>query len=77
MCIVIVSIGSAIQYVCLFLKIVEDFELTLHRGWDNTGANGANLSFPVEFGIANQPWLVGVINAAYGYSLIFVKIPLF
>lgn len=34
------------------------------QGWDNTGANGALLSFPVEFGIADQPWLVGVINAS-------------
>lgn len=34
------------------------------RGWDKTGANGANLSFPEEFGIADQPWLIGVINSA-------------
>jgi hypothetical protein len=38
--------------------------LTLHRGWDNTGANGANLSFPQEFGIDGNPWLVGFVNAA-------------
>jgi 4-hydroxybenzoate polyprenyltransferase len=35
------------------------------RGWDNTGANGANLSFPKEFGIEDNTWLVGVINAGY------------
>jgi MFS family permease len=34
------------------------------RGWDNTGANGANLSFPQEFGIADRHWLIGVINAS-------------
>ncbi|CAO2648164.1 Nn.00g090860.m01.CDS01 [Neocucurbitaria sp. VM-36] len=34
------------------------------QGWDNTGANGANLSFPQEFGIENDTWLVGVINSA-------------
>ncbi|KAJ7644781.1 hypothetical protein FB45DRAFT_898651 [Roridomyces roridus] len=34
------------------------------QGWDNTGANGANLSFPVEFGIADNTWLVGCINSA-------------
>ncbi|KAJ7447846.1 hypothetical protein FB451DRAFT_1103358 [Mycena latifolia] len=34
------------------------------QGWDNTGANGANLSFPEEFGIADSPWLVGCINSA-------------
>ena len=33
------------------------------QGWDNTGANGANLSYPEEFGIADRPWLIGVINA--------------
>ncbi|KAI7258041.1 MFS transporter [Hortaea werneckii] len=33
------------------------------QGWDNTGANGANLSYPQEFGIAHRPWLIGVINA--------------
>ncbi|KXS93912.1 hypothetical protein AC578_1858 [Pseudocercospora eumusae] len=34
------------------------------QGWDNTGANGANLSFPEEFGIADNSWLIGVINSA-------------
>ncbi|KAF2179396.1 hypothetical protein K469DRAFT_641239 [Zopfia rhizophila CBS 207.26] len=33
------------------------------QGWDNTGANGANLSFPQEFGIEHDSWLVGVINS--------------
>jgi sugar porter (SP) family MFS transporter len=33
------------------------------QGWDNTGANGANLSFPQEFGIEHNHWLVGVINS--------------
>lgn len=29
-------------------------------------ANGqANLSFPAEFGIAENTWLVGMINSAY------------
>jgi hypothetical protein len=38
------------------------------QGWDQTGSNGANLSFPTEFGIAGttgrDPWLVGIVNAA-------------
>lgn len=37
------------------------------QGWDQTGSNGANLSFPLEFGIAGggrDTWLVGVVNAA-------------
>jgi len=40
------------------------------QGWDQTGSNGANLSFPKEFGIdgstgnaARDEWLVGIINA--------------
>lgn len=33
------------------------------QGWDNTGANGANLSFPQEFGIEHNGWLIGVINS--------------
>lgn len=44
------------------------------QGWDQTGSNGANLSFPQEFGIStadgdpNQgrnEWIVGMINSAY------------
>jgi MFS family permease len=49
------------------------------QGWDQTGSNGANLSFPLAFGIPDGEflqdgspnpdaetnlWLVGVINAA-------------
>lgn len=36
------------------------------QGWDQTGANGANLSFPKEFGIdgsGRDEWIVGVINS--------------
>lgn len=36
------------------------------QGWDQTGSNGANLSFPEEFGINGQgrdEWIVGIINA--------------
>lgn len=41
------------------------------QGWDQTGSNGANLSFPDEFGIpesgpnaGRNQWIVGVVNAA-------------
>ncbi|WVQ98392.1 hypothetical protein IAU59_005515 [Kwoniella sp. CBS 9459] len=43
------------------------------QGWDQTGSNGANLSFPTEFGIArpvgtpegnSDEWKVGFVNAA-------------
>ncbi|KAJ7224738.1 MFS transporter [Mycena haematopus] len=36
------------------------------QGWDQTGSNGANLSFPEEFGIAGKgadEWKVGAVNA--------------
>lgn len=45
------------------------------QGWNQTGSNGANLSFPREFGIGNgesesdtpnrirDSWLVGLVNA--------------
>lgn len=36
-------------------------------GWDQTGSNGANLSFPAEFGIDSgsdrDSWIVGAVNA--------------
>ena len=37
------------------------------QGWDQTGSNGANLSFPEEFGLDEAgprgEWIVGIINA--------------
>ena len=38
------------------------------QGWDQTGSNGANLSFPQEFGIArpgnqHDEWIVGLVNS--------------
>ncbi|TFK44551.1 hypothetical protein BDQ12DRAFT_673197 [Crucibulum laeve] len=42
------------------------------QGWDQTGSNGANLSFPAEFNITSNPgdpnasrneWIVGLINS--------------
>ena len=36
------------------------------QGWDQTGSNGANLSFPEEFGIdgtGRDEWIVGVVNS--------------
>ena len=43
------------------------------RGWDQTGSNGANLSFPDEFNIrlddpvsgSKNQWIVGAINAGW------------
>ena len=40
------------------------------QGWDQTGSNGANLSFPQEFGLvvgeegnSRDDWILGIINA--------------
>ncbi|KAF2420340.1 putative facilitated glucose transporter [Tothia fuscella] len=36
------------------------------QGWDQTGSNGANLSFPKEFGIdgkGRDEWIVGLVNS--------------
>ncbi|KAL8971911.1 MAG: hypothetical protein Q9197_003038 [Variospora fuerteventurae] len=41
------------------------------QGWDQTGSNGANLSWPRDFGVPNEgegatdynTWIVGVVNA--------------
>lgn len=36
------------------------------QGWDQTGANGANLSFHEEFGLTGtgrDEWIVGLINS--------------
>ncbi|KAG9517167.1 MFS transporter, partial [Aureobasidium melanogenum] len=37
------------------------------QGWDQTGSNGANLSFPKEFGlnedVARDAWIIGLINS--------------
>ncbi|KAH6663700.1 sugar transporter [Halenospora varia] len=42
------------------------------QGWDQTGSNGANLSFPQAFNIDRKsgidPWIVGLINAAPYYA---------
>lgn len=36
------------------------------QGWDQTGSNGANLSFPEAFGLDGEgrdEWIVGLINS--------------
>ncbi|GKZ45858.1 hypothetical protein AbraIFM66951_008726 [Aspergillus brasiliensis] len=47
--------------------IICSIGATVH-GWDQTGSNGANLSFPRAFGIGSDSdrdqWIVGLINAA-------------
>lgn len=60
----------------LYFTVVVTSVASAVQGWDVTGSNGANLSFPDAFGIAdtgaaceaagncsNNSWLIGLINA--------------
>ncbi|EAU81614.1 sugar transporter [Coprinopsis cinerea okayama7 len=61
------------QSKALYMTIVICSLAAAVQGWDQTGSNGANLSFPKEFGIytedENDPnkdrydWIVGIVNA--------------
>jgi len=63
------AMGAATQGILINSSILAMFNFTNRNfflGWDQTGSNGANLSFPQEFGIAGKgrdEWIVGVINA--------------
>ena len=55
------------------------------QGWDQTGSNAANLSFPAQLGIPDtsgpnaelNSWIVGIVNAGpyIGASIMFVPLP--
>lgn len=62
----------------LYITIILNSIAAAIQGWDQTGSNGANLSFPQEFGIPDGPasfcatnqvacernsWLIGFINS--------------
>ena len=71
-----------ILYITIFLNSVA----AAIQGWDQTGSNGANLSFPNAFGIDEGPdgpcaaagtcsrnqWLVGVINSMPYFAIFFL-----
>ena len=55
------------------------------QGWDQTGSNGANLTFPVDFGIPDHgdvceaagncernSWIVGFVNASPYIAIAFL-----
>ncbi|KAH9475509.1 Arabinose-proton symporter [Psilocybe cubensis] len=65
----------------LYLTVIICSLAAAVQGWDQTGSNGANLSFPDALGISQDPanprasineWIVGVINSGpyIGSSLI-------
>jgi MFS family permease len=58
----------------LYFTIILNSIAAAIQGWDQTGSNGANLSFPTEFGISDDPklcngncdrnsWLIGFVNS--------------
>lgn len=60
----------------LYFTIILNSIAAAIQGWDQTGSNGANLSWPVAFGIpdsgpvceaagncAENQWLVGLVNS--------------
>jgi len=52
----------------LYLTIITCSIGAAVQGWDQTGSNGANLSFPKAFGIGSDSthdvYIVGLVNAA-------------
>ncbi|OBT70737.1 hypothetical protein VF21_10187 [Pseudogymnoascus sp. 05NY08] len=60
------------QSRALYLTIILCSVGAAVQGWDQTGSNGANLSFPQAFGINRKsgidPWMVGLVNAAPYYA---------
>jgi hypothetical protein len=58
----------------LYFTIIMNSIAAAIQGWDQTGSNGANLSFPQEFGIPDfgdcepdcdkNTWIVGFVNSA-------------
>jgi MFS family permease len=61
------------QPKALYLTVILCSVGAAVQGWDQTGSNGANLSFPMQFNINDDPsdpnyernlWLVGLVNAA-------------
>ncbi|KAF7362073.1 putative polyol transporter 1 [Mycena venus] len=74
--VILCSIGAAVQGCVIFIvpNVARGIDAPVNQySWDQTGSNGANLSFPVEFGIDDSgtgptaernQWIVGVINSA-------------
>jgi len=75
------------QPFILYFTIILNSIAAAIQGWDQTGSNGANLSFPQAFGIdgtvadgspcvaagtcARNQWIIGVINSM-PYFAIFI-----
>lgn len=71
----------------LYFTIILNSIAAAIQGWDQTGSNGANLSFPQDFGIAdtgpectakgtcqNNSWLIGFINSCPYIAIAFLSV---
>jgi hypothetical protein len=69
----------------LYFTIILNSIAAAIQGWDQTGSNGANLSFPQEFGIPEtgdlctaqgtcekNQWIVGFINSCPYIAIAFL-----
>lgn len=70
----------------LYFTIILNSIAAAIQGWDQTGSNGANLSFPDQFGIgdtipgpcvaagtcAKNSWLIGFINSCPYIAIAFL-----
>jgi len=81
------------QPVALYFTVILCSVGAAVQGWDQTGSNGANLSWPVAFGVPDSPvvknvrvpgvdyarnsWIVGVVNAGPYLGSAFMSVPFF
>jgi len=81
------------QPVALYFTVILCSVGAAVQGWDQTGSNGANLSWPVAFGVPDTPvvknvrvpgvdyarnsWIVGVVNAGPYLGSAFMSVPFF
>lgn len=73
--------------LALYITIITCSIGAAVQGWDQTGSNGANLSWPLQFGVGNgdfpdrpnwarDNWIVGLVNAGpyIGCAFMYVSI---
>ena len=79
------------QPISLYFTVILCSVGAAVQGWDQTGSNGANLSWPVAFGVPDSPvvkntpvpgvdysknsWIVGVVNAGPYLGSAFMYVP--
>lgn len=56
------------QPVSLYFTVILCSIGAAVQGWDQTGSNGANLSWPVAFGVPDGPVVKGVIDPKVNYA---------